>query len=142
VSLTTDDSQDVLGRLALLNSDLTAAVGEIASAHQISASQFYVLRVLLGSWPDPLTCSDIGCNLLDRTPDVTRLLDRLDKAGLIQRERSTEDRRVIHVHLSQEGRALTKEVEEQVGLYEQRLLQGLSRQERHHLTELLERIRL
>jgi len=140
--LTSPGSPSILSRLTLLNSELTVAVGEIAAEHQISAAQFAVLRVLIESWPDPLTCSDIGCNLLDRTPDVTRLLDRLDKAGLIDRKRCTEDRRVTHVHLSTEGKSRTIAVVEQVNRFERHLIDRLSTEEQRLLTHLLDRIRL
>ena len=63
-----------------------------------------MLRILRGAGDAPMTCSQIGDRLLDRTPDVTRLLARLERAGLVSRSRAERDRRAVEVALTDAGR--------------------------------------
>lgn len=72
----------------------------------LSVTQFNVLRILRGSGGEGLTCGEIGGRLINKDPDVTRLLDRLEKLGWVERARSEHDRRVVLTRLSPEGRAL------------------------------------
>ena len=74
--------------------------------HGLSPTQLNVLRVLRGAGGNGLTCGDVAARLINRDPDVTRLLDRLEKQGLVQRARSTQDRRVVLTAISEQGRAL------------------------------------
>lgn len=74
--------------------------------HGLSAPQFNVLRILRGATDGGLTCSEISERLLDHDPDVTRLLDRLQKAGLVTRDRDRPDRRIVATRLTDAGRDL------------------------------------
>ncbi len=119
-------------------------MGELSTAmapYGITPAQYNVLRILRGSHPNRLTCSAVGERLLDRTPDVTRLLNRLDRAGLIVRERSDTDRRVVHVGISSRGLGLLSEMQDRIdGLVEQ-LTRHLSPDELRQLIGLLEVLR-
>ena len=93
---------------ALLNVIATASwvQGEMADAlspHGVTTAQYNVLRILRGRHPGHYTCSEIGERLLDRTPDVTRLLVRLEARGLIDRRRAEHDRRVVEVQITDAG---------------------------------------
>ncbi|GGR86619.1 MarR family winged helix-turn-helix transcriptional regulator [Deinococcus sedimenti] len=79
---------------------------DLFRAHGLSAPQFNVLRILRGAGDGGLTCSEIGDRLLDHDPDVTRLLDRLQKAGLVTRDRDRPDRRIVATRLTDAGRDL------------------------------------
>ncbi|MBB5233939.1 MarR family winged helix-turn-helix transcriptional regulator [Deinococcus budaensis] len=92
-----------LQRLATRLRDETEALLKTGG---LSVTQFNVLRILRGSGREGLTCGEIGGRLINKDPDVTRLLDRLEKLGLVERARSEHDRRVVLTHLSPEGRAL------------------------------------
>ncbi|GGK22729.1 hypothetical protein GCM10008955_15240 [Deinococcus malanensis] len=65
----------------------------------LSITQFNVLRILRGSGEQGLTCGEIGARLINKDPDVTRLLDRMEKQELVERLRSDHDRRVVHPYL-------------------------------------------
>ncbi len=69
----------------------------------ITPAQYNVLRILRGAGAAGLPCGEIAARMIDRDPDVTRLVDRLVKAGLAERERDSADRRVVRVHLSAAG---------------------------------------
>jgi DNA-binding MarR family transcriptional regulator len=75
----------------------------LKSTAQITASQYNVLRILRGSHPVRVTCGEIGERMLARDPDVTRLVDRLARRGLVERLRSRHDRRVVQVGISPKG---------------------------------------
>ncbi|GHG01135.1 MarR family transcriptional regulator [Deinococcus piscis] len=70
----------------------------------LTVTQFNVLRILRGAQEEALTCSEIASRLLNKDPDVTRLLDRMEKQALIERHRDHKDRRVLLTRLSPEGR--------------------------------------
>src|SRR5206468_3865697 len=71
--------------------------------HELSPAQYNVLRILRGAGDDGASAKDIGSKLLSRDPDITRLMDRLEKRGLLLRARAREDRRVVIHRLTREG---------------------------------------
>lgn len=79
---------------------------ELFKGEGLSVTQFNVLRILRGAGDQPLTCGEIAQRLLNKDPDVTRLLDRLDKQGLVERVRNEQDRRVVLTRLSPQGQTL------------------------------------
>ena len=89
-----------LQRLALRLKDET---DQFLKQEGLTGTQFNVLRILRGAGDTPLTCSEIAERLLNKDPDVTRLLDRMEKQGLVERVRSEQDRRVLLTHLSAQG---------------------------------------
>ena len=75
---------------------------------QLTDTQYNVLRILRGSHPAKLACSDMAERMIDRDPDITRLIDRLEKRGLVKRTRSRQDRRVVEVGITDKGLALVR----------------------------------
>jgi DNA-binding MarR family transcriptional regulator len=131
---------------ALLNVFATDswASGEIAatlSPHGVTEAQYNVLRILRGHHPEQYTCSDVASRLLDRTPDVTRLLVRLESRGLIARERAEYDRRVVEVSITPAGLALLDELDSPVARTMERLSRHLTDDELTTLSRLLEKLR-
>lgn len=76
----------------------------------LSAQQYNILRILKGSMPDAMTVMDIKSRMLDKTPNMTRLMDKLHEKNLINRERSKADRRAMLISLSESGEELLDEV--------------------------------
>src|SRR5215469_2180755 len=70
-------------------------------SEEISATQYNVLRILRGA-PEGLPCGEIASRMITRDPDVTRLLDRLEKHGLIVRAREARDRRTVITRITTE----------------------------------------
>jgi DNA-binding MarR family transcriptional regulator len=96
---------------AYLSLERTAAVlrhhlAESLKAFGITGTQLNVLRILRGARPNGLCRNEIGDRLVAQVPDVTRLLDRMEEAGLVVRERSAEDRRLVRTRITEEGLAL------------------------------------
>lgn len=120
------------------------ASGEISAAlapHGVTQAQYNVLRILRGRHPERYTCSDIADRLLDRTPDVTRLLVRLEKRGLIVRERASYDRRVVEVAITPAGLDVLADLDRPVADVIDRLTRHLSGEELVLLSGLLEKMR-
>lgn len=89
--------------LQLLATQLRDETEGLLKAAGLSITQFNVLRILRGSGEEGLTCGEIGTRLINKDPDVTRLLDRMEKQGLVERTRSAQDRRVVLTRISDRG---------------------------------------
>ena len=81
---------------------------QLLKASGLSATQYNVLRILRGAQPAGLACRAIGDRMISHDPDITRLLDRMEKRGLISRERQTDDRRVVKARITPAGLAALK----------------------------------
>jgi DNA-binding MarR family transcriptional regulator len=87
---------------------------DLMKAHGLSATQYNVLRILRGAGSAGLACSEIGERMITRDPDITRLLDRMERRKLVQRARAREDRRVILAHITPEGSEILKSLDRPV----------------------------
>src|SRR5512141_2056646 len=90
---------------------LSRGVAQVLKSEELSATQYNVLRILRGS-PDGLPCGEIANRLITRDPDITRLLDRLEKRGWIVRGRESKDRRVVFARITPEGLQLLADLDE------------------------------
>jgi DNA-binding MarR family transcriptional regulator len=118
--------------------------GEVAAAlapYGITPTQYNVLRILRGGQPQPYTCSMIAERLLDRTPDVTRLLCRLEREALITRSRGAHDRRVVEVSITQKGLDILARLDAPMTALNARLTRHLSDDELRTLSDLLDKLR-
>lgn len=80
----------------------------------LTLSQYNALRILRGSHPTRLPCSEISERMIARDPDVTRLVDRLTTSGLVERVRAEHDRRVVEVGITPKGIALVEQLDPHV----------------------------
>ena len=115
---------------------LTRHVQQVLKVEDISATQYNVLRILRGT-PEGLTCGEIASRMITRDPDITRLLDRLEKRGLISRCRETRDRRMVLTRITEEGLALLERLDDPVQGAHRRQLGHLGRERLRALAELL-----
>ena len=81
---------------------LSRKVAEVLKAEGLSSNQYNVLRILRGA-PGGLPCGEIGNRMITRDPDITRLLDRLEKRSLIARSREARDRRMVMAEITPAG---------------------------------------
>ena len=102
--------------------------------------QYNVLRILRGSHPERLTCSDVGERMIARDPDITRLVDRLEKRGLVKRSRSSQDRRVVEVGITSKGLELVHGLDVHAGRMPKALLGHLGVKRSKQLRDLLEAV--
>jgi len=105
---------------------------------QLTPNQYNVLRILRGSHPDRLASSEIGERMIERDPDITRLVDRLEKRGLVKRTRSREDRRVVEVGITEKGTTLLRGLDAHVQRLPKALLGHLGAERLRQLSALLD----
>ncbi len=115
---------------------LSRGLAQILKGEDISPTQYNVLRILRGS-PDGLPCGEIASHMITRDPDVTRLLDRMEKRGLISRFRDTKDRRTVIGKITAEGLKLLDRLYEPVQAAHRKQLGHLGRNRLWALAELL-----
>lgn len=107
----------------------------------ISQSQYNILRILRGARPKAVKISEISERMIARDPDVTRLVDRLIRQGLVGRERDTADRRVVLVEITGAGLALLSRLDGPVSEYTDGAMAGLKANQLRTLDALLNEIR-
>jgi DNA-binding MarR family transcriptional regulator len=108
----------------------------ILKNEDLSSTQYNVLRILRGA-PEGLACGEIANRMITRDPDVTRLLDRLEKRELISRCRETKDRRTVMARITPEGLKVLGRLDEPVLAGHRRQLGHLGRERLQALAELL-----
>ena len=107
----------------------------------ISQSQYNILRILRGARPKALKISEISDRMITRDPDVTRLVDRLIKQGLVRRERGEEDRRVVLVEITPAGLGMLARLDGPAAEYTDGAMAGLKPQQLKTLDALLNEVR-
>jgi len=107
----------------------------------ISVSQYNILRILRGARPHAIKSSDIADRMIYRDPDVTRLVDRMSKQGLVSREEDPQDRRVVLVRITDAGLALLDRLDEPVHRHVHAVMAGLSPDRLRELCRLLDEVR-
>jgi DNA-binding MarR family transcriptional regulator len=121
--------------------EMQRGMAELLKTRDLSLAQYNVLRILRGAGPEGATCSNVSDNLIRHDPDVTRLMDRLDKRGLIDRARDTKDRRVVRTRITKAGAALLAELDEPVDDLHARQLGHLSSKRLADLVAMLDEAR-
>lgn len=103
----------------------------------LSGPQFNVLRILRGHRDTGLPCQRIVAEMVTQTPDITRLVDRLEAAGLVRRERTEADRRLVLVHVTAAALALLARLDEPILALHRAQMEHLSADELAELNRLL-----
>jgi DNA-binding MarR family transcriptional regulator len=120
---------------------LADAFERLIEPYGVSPTQYNVLRILRGAEPGGLCRNDLRDRMLTRMPDVTRLLDRMEAAGLVQRARDAEDRRLVTTRITGEGRRLLGELDPVVEQEHLRRLGHLDAGQLRTLVDLLTLVR-
>jgi len=108
---------------------------------KLTGAAYNVLRILRGAGEEGLACGDIADRMINRDPDITRLVDRLAKRGLAARERQTDDRRVVKVVITSPGLALLSELDEPVIAAHKQQLKHVGKKRLAELMRLLAVVR-
>ncbi|NUP89621.1 MAG: MarR family transcriptional regulator [Candidatus Sumerlaeia bacterium] len=130
--------QEVHVNILVTAEALQRPFAEFLRAHDLSPTQYNILRILRGAGRRGLSCTEVGQRLITRVPDITRLLDRLEARDLICRERDTEDRRVIHVHITEEGLRVLGPLDEPIHELHRRQLEHMGPARLRQLSRLLD----
>ena len=133
--------QEAFLNLRRTEAELSDSFERMLKPYGVSGTQYNVLRILRGAGPEGLCRNEIRDRLLTRMPDVTRLLDRMEEAGLVSRTRSAEDRRQVGTHLTDRGRKLVDRLDDVVAEEHRKTLGHLSERQLKTLVELLTHVR-
>lgn len=113
---------------------------QLLKSNGLTGAQYNVLRILRGAEPAGLPCSSVAERMISHDPDMTRLLDRMDKRSLITRERQRDDRRVVKTRITDEGLELLKRLDPPVRELHRRQFEHMGHARTKALAELLEEI--
>lgn len=132
-------AQEAFLNMLIVADHLREKLDKVCGKHGITHGQYNVLRILRGVYPEGHPRCEISARLLERAPDVTRMVDRLEKEGYVERDRSTEDRRLSITRITKKGlkliEKLTPEIERMNNIFGK-----FTKQELRVVSEICERI--
>ena len=133
--------EELFLNLLRTSDQLQRSCAELLKAADLSQTQYNVLRILRGAGDTGLACGEIGDRMVTRDPDITRLLDRLEKRGLVSRNREKEDRRVVTARIAPAGLELVRKLDEPVTQMHRAQLGHIEPKQQEILIRLLESAR-
>ncbi len=131
---------EALLNLLIAAGTIREAIDQVCQAHDVTRGQYNVLRILRGAHPDGFPRCEIARRLIERAPDVTRLIDRLEQQGLIERRGSERDRRLSVAVITRDGLALLERMQPDVQRVHESLAARLSPAEAEQLSRACERL--
>ena len=133
--------EEALLNIQRISSYLEHVMQQTFKQHGLTSAQYNALRILRGAGSDGLRCTEIGERMISRDPDITRLLDRLERQGLVGRRRDTRDRRVVHIYISAQGMEMLQGLDPVAVAAGISLLGHMSSARKTLLIELMEEVR-
>jgi DNA-binding MarR family transcriptional regulator len=115
---------------------------ELFGQYDLTPQQYNALRLLAAAHPEPIQTLDLASRLVSRAPDITRLLDKLEQRGLVERGRPADNRRIVRVGITEAGQALLRELREPLRQCHSRQLGHLAPAQLKDLAALLRAARL
>ena len=131
---------EALLAIMLANANIDAMFDEVFEGKGITGAQYNVLRILNGIYPNSHSRGEIARRMVRRAPDLTRMLDRLVKMGLVEREKGEQDHRQSLARISAKGRSLIEELRPKVTHVNQLFSDRMSAAEARTLADLLEKV--
>jgi DNA-binding MarR family transcriptional regulator len=134
------EQQATLGLLRTSDA-LKRSLVQVVEPYGITPQQYNVLRILRGAGADGLPTLTIGERMIEQTPGVTRLVDRLELKGLVARTPCPTDRRRVYCRITPVGLQLLSELDEPVNRWDTQSVSVLAPSELDILITLLDRVR-
>ena len=122
-------------------SELSNAADKLLRQFDITQQQYNVLRILRGAGAEGLCRNEISARMVAATPDMSRLLDRMEKSGWITRERAEDDRRQVSTFITDSGKKLLTIAESPVYEQTHRLFEGVKSNDLKMLVDVLAQVR-
>jgi DNA-binding MarR family transcriptional regulator len=129
----------VIGVLRLANR-LTLELASLLKPHALTPSQYNALRILRGAGDGGVTCGEMSERMLTRDPDITRLIDRLERAGWAARQRDEADRRVVTTRLTRAGLDLLERLDAEVAAFDRGLFARIDDERLRQLADILREV--
>jgi DNA-binding MarR family transcriptional regulator len=137
----TSSEQAVFITLLRTAEQFQARNAEFLKAYDLSPTQYNALRILRGAGKAGLPCSEVGERMINKDPDITRLLGRLEKRGYVTRSRDKDDRRVNLARMTQAGLEILRRLDRPTEQFLSKLIGHLGPQRLIDLLRLLEAAR-
>ncbi|HEY3113500.1 MAG TPA: MarR family transcriptional regulator [Gemmatimonadaceae bacterium] len=134
------EQQATLGLLRTADA-VKRSLAQVIEPHGITPQQYNVLRILRGAGPDGMPTLTIGERMIEQTPGVTRLVDRLERKGLVARTPCPTDRRRVFCRITPKGLDLLKELDDPINRWDAQAVSVLPPAELDSLINLLDRVR-
>ena len=134
-------AQELVVALMRTTDLVSRRLAAVVEPQALTLQQYNVLRILRGGGPDGVPTLEVAARMIEQTPGITRLLDRLEEKGLVRRERCPHDRRQHLCWVTARGLAALERLEAPMAAAAEATVKPLSRQERATLIHLLEAIR-
>jgi DNA-binding MarR family transcriptional regulator len=116
-------------------------LSELLKAFDLSPTQYNALRILRGAGEEGRSCSEMAERMINHDPDITRLVDRLERRGLAARSREGRDRRVITTRITQGGLDLLATLDRPLEEFGRKIFGPLGEQRLRTLVQLLQAVR-
>ncbi len=133
--------QEAVLNILRTNDQFQNRFGRLFREYDLTPSQYNVLRILRGEGK-PMPSLGVADRMIQVVPAITGLIDRLEKEGLVKRERCTEDRRVVYVEITKTAETLLRKMDQPVSELHKSLIGHLNRTELKELSRLLEKARM
>lgn len=122
------------------NSWLNQKQMEVFRPHGLTTPQFNVLRILRGQHPKPATINMLIERMLDKSSNASRIVDKLESKGMVERKQCVDDRRAVDVFISEQGLGLLAQIDGELSEWEKKI-NKLTEKECSELNELLDKLR-
>ena len=132
----TSPQQEALLSVAVAANKLNDLVDEICGKHALTRPQYNVLRILRGVHPEGHSRCEVAQRMIERAPDVTRLVDRLQDRGLVRRTRGGDDQRQAIARITAKGLRLLETIQPELDAQSDARLRKLSDKDCHELSRL------
>jgi len=132
--------QEAVLNIIVCSNHIKTRIEAVCLKHGITQAQFNVLRILNGKYPEGYPRGDIIIRMVEPAPDVTRLIDRLIKQGMVQRYTSDQDRRLSLTRITKKGRNVLKKIKPKIDSLFKIVSDKLNKTERKQLSVLLEKV--
>jgi DNA-binding MarR family transcriptional regulator len=113
---------------------------KITLSFGITGAQYNVLRILKGVYPGGHPRCEVATRMIERAPDITRIIDRLEKQGLVERDRSDDDRRMSITKITKKGLNIVNDLKPKIEKQNKELTKDLSDRECARLSALIEKL--
>jgi DNA-binding MarR family transcriptional regulator len=115
-------------------------ISKVLKPYGITMQQYNVLRILKGQHPKGITTSDIRSRMLDKMSDASRLVDRLESHGYVEKRPNQRDRRLVSVRITEKGMDILAQIKIDHGQMDDMLV-NLTHEETEQLNDLLDKMR-
>ncbi|MFO0985716.1 MAG: MarR family transcriptional regulator [Planctomycetota bacterium] len=133
-------AQEAILNLLVAAAHVRQMVDEACAGAEITHGQYNALRILRGAHPKGYPRCEIAARMVERAPDVTRLIDRLERRGLVERARVAEDRRLSITRITRAGMEILRKLDPRVQVIHKHMSAKIASRDLRELSRICEAI--